>query len=846
MGDSRGISPLSLEGNVAENWRLWRARFENYLVATEIGKKDDKIKCAQLLHYLGEEAFKIYSTFKFEEEEKGKLDFLLQKFEAHFRGKENISYERYKFFSYKQNQGQSTENFVTELKKQAVKCKLENLQDSLIVTMIICGVKNNLVRERLLQEEGLSLEKAVELCYIIESSKLRSEAMGNNYNTGTIEIDKIRVGQKGETVEKKTIKDCSKCGRSHVINKCPAFGKKCNFCRIDNHFEIVCRKKRSSIRESQRNKGQNINEVSDDTVVNSISVSDSNYVYIGSIDKNKLTQRQAAGVSNSSVVGKNSTTNEKQWLTTLEINKKQVNFKIDTGAMANVLPLKIFKLVGFSTKIIKNTNVKLQSYTGSDLKVIGSCRIPCFIKGRYYYLDFYVVNSDTQAILGLDSSINLNLIMRVDSLDSVNANEYTDIIKKYKDLFSGIGCIKKKYHIEIEPDAKPVIYPCRKVAVPLLNSLKHSLEDLERQQIIKKVEGASKWVNPLVLVKKPDGKLRICLDPQALNKVIKREYCQIPTLEQIVSKLNGATVFSTLDATQGFYQVPLDEASMDLCTFGTPFGRYKFLRMPYGIKSAPEVFQTIFKEIFNIKGADTYIDDLLVWGRTKEEHDARLKQVLEIAHKNNVRFNLSKCKFGQKQIKYMGHIISDKGLSPDYDKIKAINEITEPVNKQDVQRLLGMLTYVSKFIKNFSEITDPLRSLLRKDVEFMWESEHKVAFQKLKNILTSKPVLQFYDVNAETVVSVDASCSGLGACLKQNNLPCAYASRAMTETQCRYAQIEKELLGITFGLNRFHEYIFGKRVIVETDHLPLISIFKKPLNKCPAKVTAYAFTNTKI
>lgn len=189
-----------------------------------------------------------------------------------------------------------------------------------------------------------------------------------------------------------------------------------------------------------------------------------------------------------------------------------------------------------------------------------------------------------------------------------------------------------------------------------------------------------------------------------------------------------------------------------------------------------------------------------------------------------------------KSIKYLGHIISEQGIAPDMSKIEAITKMPIPKDKNGVQRLLGMATYVSKFIPNFSEVTAPLRSLLKKDVHFDWQPLHQNSFEILKTKLSNSPILKFYDVNKETIISVDASKDGLGAVIMQENLPCAYASKTMSETQSRYAQIEKELLAICFGVTRFNNYIYGKKVTVETDHQPLITIFNKPLNKCPARL----------
>ncbi|XP_024890884.1 uncharacterized protein K02A2.6-like [Temnothorax curvispinosus] len=836
MSDHRGISPMSMTGNIAENWKTWRSRFENYLVATEINKREEATQCAQLLHYIGEEGFRIYTTFTFSEAERNKIAVLFEKFEAHFLPKENLPYERYKFFSYRQQPGQTLEQFITELKQRAMKCKLGELHDSLVKTMIICGVSNSTIREQLLQKDELTLDKAIEQCIIIEMSKARSDAIEGVKTNGN-SVDAInrrrnlhsnqhggttsggKQGQRattstggGNVKQTKTIIDCTKCGRSHAINKCPAYGKICNTCQIKNHFASQCFKNKNKVNKAE-NKVHEVGEVGNPE----------DYMFIGSIDVDAVDSKGTNKIPTG------------EWTTNVKIRGKEVNFKMDTGSRVNTLPLKTYNRLGFPKSVLKRTNVVLSAYTGDLLRIVGDCTIPCVIGKKSYNLQFFVIDTDKKPLLGLLTLIKLNLVQKIDEVESIDIN-YNKLINDNKELFVGIGCLKEPYRIELKEDATPVVHPARKVPVHIKDKLKESLDALEKQGIIEKVDYSTDWVNSLVIVRKPNGKLRICLDPQDLNKAIKREHCQIPTLEQITAELNGAKYFSTLDATNGFYQVQLDKESSDLCTFATPFGRYKFLRMPYGICSAPEVFQEKFKSIFDTEGSKVYIDDVIVWGKTKEEHDRRLVKVLQLAKENNVKFNLSKCKFGRTKIEYMGHIITDKGMYPNENKIRAIMEFQQPENKNDVQRLLGMLTYVSKFVKEFSDKTAPLRNLIKDNVEFIWLDEHTRALDEIKKILCKQPVLQFFDASKETVVSVDASKSGLGAVLMQNKLPCAYASKALTETQTRYAQIEKELLAICFGLTKFNEYVYGKRVIVETDHQPLVSIFKKPLNKCPARL----------
>ncbi|XP_059061148.1 uncharacterized protein K02A2.6-like, partial [Achroia grisella] len=357
------------------------------------------------------------------------------------------------------------------------------------------------------------------------------------------------------------------------------------------------------------------------------------------------------------------------------------------------------------------------------------------------------------------------------------------------------------------------------------------------QRIIAKVDGPSDWVNSITIVKKANGDLRICLDPKELNMAIKREYFRLPTLDEIVSKLSGARYFSTLDVTSGFWNVALDESSK-YCTFNTPFGRYKFLRMPFGICSASEVFHKKMFEYFgDIQGCEMYIDDILIYAIDKKQHDEILKKVLDRCRHINLKLNKNKCKFGLDEIKYLGHRITKNGLCPDDSHISAIKNMPIPKNKKDVERFLGMITYVSTFIPNLSDRTLPLRELLKKDISWHWNERHEECFNYLKTCLLKRPVLQYYSMNKHIVISVDASKSGLGACLMQDNLPVCYASKSLTETEQRYAQIEKELYACLFACERFNVYIYGRSdVTIETDHKPLISIIKKPTVDAPLRL----------
>ncbi|XP_061727723.1 uncharacterized protein K02A2.6-like [Cydia pomonella] len=425
------------------------------------------------------------------------------------------------------------------------------------------------------------------------------------------------------------------------------------------------------------------------------------------------------------------------------------------------------------------------------------------------------------------------------SRDSFRAAGYSeDILSNAGTILrEGIGRLPGVHKLTVDESVPPVVRSSRKIPIKLRPRLREELDRLHELGIIEPVDEPTDWVSSIVLVEKPDGKLRLCIDPQNLNKAIKRSHFQLPTLDEVTANLSGAKYFSHLDANKGFYMIVLDDYSSKLCTFATPFGRWKFLRLPFGICSASEVFHNAMVKIFSMEGVECFIDDLLVYGRTKEEHDSRLEAVLQRALDNGVRFNKEKCVLGVEEVKYLGHVFDSKGMRPDGDRVKAIRDMPPPSCRKDLERFLGMTNYVSRFLPNYAELVEPLRGLLKRDSEFQWYEIHTSAFERVKKCLMEAPTLRYYDPGEAVVVSVDASSRGLGACLLQSGRPVAFAARTLTPAETRWAQIEKELLAILFGCQKFHQFIYGhKSVLVESDHKPLEAIFRKALNDTPVRL----------
>lgn len=246
------------------------------------------------------------------------------------------------------------------------------------------------------------------------------------------------------------------------------------------------------------------------------------------------------------------------------------------------------------------------------------------------------------------------------------------------------------------------------------------------------------------------------------------------TIEEVVAGMPQAKVFSVLDATSGYWQVKLDEASSKLCTFNTSYGRCRFTRLPFGIKSVPEVFQRRMSELFeDLEGVKAIVDDLLIWGKDDDEHDARLKQMLNRESEVNLKFNAKKCRIRQEKVPYVGHVLSKEGLKPDPEKILAVQEMQPPQNTKELKSFLGFIQYLEKFMPNMASVSAPLRELLEKQVAWHWDQEQETSFQKLKQMVSSTPILGYYDPSKPLILSVDASSKGLGVVLFQDEKPLA-------------------------------------------------------------------------
>ena len=343
-------------------------------------------------------------------------------------------------------------------------------------------------------------------------------------------------------------------------------------------------------------------------------------------------------------------------------------------------------------------------------------------------------------------------------------------------------------------------------------------------------------------MKKKSGDHRICVDMRIANRAVLKESFPTLTVEDLSVRLSGAKFFSKLDIENAFHQIRIDDESSAITTLCTHRGLYKYRVLIFGLSTAPEIFRRVMHHhvLNGVSGAEAIMDDIIVYGRTLEEHDRNLESTLKALDDKNVRINALKCTFRQRSIDFVGHRFDEFGLRPTQDKVDALRRCEAPKSKGELKSLLGLLSYVGhRNIPNLSERTAPLRNLEKGEGVFSWTDEHQKCFDRLKEELSSMTQTAYFNVRDETLVYADASPVSLGAVLLQkDNRNCvriiAFGSRSLTPTESRYGQTEREALALVWSVRHFDFYLRGKHFLLLTDHKPLISIFKPKPKQAPS------------
>lgn len=461
-----------------------------------------------------------------------------------------------------------------------------------------------------------------------------------------------------------------------------------------------------------------------------------------------------------------------------------------------------------------------------------------------------IKNAEALAVVESLDSPQINYIQQVDILDDTVEEEsqefkmdnndpiIQDKLKKLLHQYSFLVAHSDKelgstdlVKLKINTGDHPPIRQ-RPYRIPLAKQgeINDQLGEMLAARVIR--PSTSPWASPLVMVPKKDGTTRICIDFRKLNRVMVQNSYPLPNIEDIFSRLGKSKYFSSLDLRSGYWQIEVDEADKCKTAFVTHEALFEFNRMPFGLSSSPSIFQELMNKVLegiNNRYAMAYLDDVVIYSETVDEHLEHLRDVLDRLSRAGLKIKPSKCVFFKKELKYLGHIISGDGLRPDEEKVSAIKDLSPPRSVKDVRSFLGCASYYRKFINSFADIAKPLTKLTKKNAHFVWGQEAQESFDFLKDALIHAPVLAFPDMELPFHVYTDASDKAVGAVLTQKFVegerPIQYLSHQLNDGQKKWPIIQREAYAIVYALIRLRHYLFGAKFTIYCDHKPLHHLF---------------------
>ncbi len=794
----------------SDRWECWEERLDAYF---EVNDVDDRKKTLLLINFLGAEQYRLLSTLT-APEKPNKLDFktLVALMREQYTSKRLMMKERALFYSRTQLAGETLTTFDTTLKTLADKCAFGAYLDDMLRDRFILGIRSEDVRKRLMVEEKIDHKKAFEMARAIEQINrdetknsgdpifftkqqqgifrppFRGRGRGRGRGGG--------VGRGGPPGKDDSRRPCGGCGGAHPRLQCFAQNLKCLNCGKIGHIKKVCRNTRAAV-VAEREDEEKPFDVITVTTAAVEKVLDAIYATVG-------------------------------------LNGQDMQMLVDTGAVRSLLSETTWRRIGAPP--VSTARIRLVTYTGQTIELLGEVKLAINYKGKTSRRSVLVTKGQHPDVIGRDwlheVMPQIQAVCTAERRET-NAEDLQRLLEKHKNVFAEeLGCLKGfKANVELKEDAKPRFCKPRPVPYAKRDRIEDDIDRLIKMKVLSPVK-FSKWASPYVGVNKPSGAIRICGDYKAtVNPQINVDQYPLPRPEQLFAQLAGGQKFTKIDLSDAYLQIELDDQAKELLTINTHKGLFRYNRLPFGVASAPAVFQRAMDQVTaGLEGIGVYLDDIIVTGRSDKEHLANLSALLDRLESYGLRVKRSKCSFMADSIEYLGQIVDKNGKKPNPKGIEAIREMPSPKNVKELRSYLGMVRYYDQYINGLSSLVRPLNELLKQDRKWQWTAREEDVVQKIKKKLTEPEQLAHYDPSLPLTLATDASPDGVGAVIFHtypdgSQKPIEFASKSLSPAERNYAQIEKEALSIVYGVKKFHLYLFGRKFTLLTDHKPLLAIF---------------------
>ena len=846
-------TPLDLSVDRDTKFKIWKRRWESYFRLSGLESASELTQYDVFTSCLSDETLKVVDNFDIPVDDAHKVDKLLECLAQYARGQINESVEHHHLYKRRQQSGERFDDFYTDLRELSHNCGFcSPCLQKVLRDCIVLGVQSDDLRRTLLAEHSLTLDKAVQSCRNDEAASLHQSSLSDHVpHVGKVEKSP------GPTDTRPSPQSCQFCGGPpHARHSCPANGRKCNKCGVLGHFAKVCRSEKASDGDRPYRR----------RAVASIIAAASH-----------IDPAPKVIVSASSLNG-----------------KALVHALPDTGADICAAGVDFLHALGEDVSNLWSiTEDDPQAANGLPMSSIGRLAVDISLGDITTSADIHIIDGVTGLLLSWSTSRDLALIPSAypaqigsvsmppdhphDKLMSTEPQVVStvqlsstmptreDLMKEFPTVFDGVvrAMPGEVFQICLKDGAKPFsVTSPRRVPFPKQEKLEAQIKKLESAGIIAPVTEPTEWCSPIVVAdKKSSDEVCLCVDFTRLNQYVMRERYQSPTPLECVAAISAgeAKMFTTFDALKGYHQCPLDEASQLLTTFITPFGRYKYLRAPFGICSISEHYNRRMNMAFQgLHGFSKLVDDVVVYDSTVTSHVTHVRQFLQRCSDCGISLNPDKFNFAKTEVPFAGFQLSPDGYCIHPDLTDAIRDFPPPDNITKLRSFVGLVNQLSSFTACIADILQPLRPLLSSKNTFLWLDVHQQAFLAVKAALVSPPTLCYYDMSKPLRLHTDGSLlNGLGFVLQQKHDDGHWhilqaGSRFLTPTESRYAAIELELLAVVWAVTKCHLFLGGvEHFDIVTDHKPLLPILNSKLlhdipnprlQRLKQKLMEYVFT----
>ncbi|XP_061151222.1 uncharacterized protein K02A2.6-like [Syngnathus typhle] len=791
-----------------EQWGSYTERFDYFAMANDI--KEEKL-VPTFLSVMGPKTFTLLRDL-LQPEKPGSKTYreIVDVLANHLSPKPLVIAERFRFHRRSQEEGESVTQFVAGLRKLAEHCEFRDVLNDTLRDRLVCGLRNEAAQKRLLTESDLTLEKAINISVTMEMAKKEAQQLSATERVHQLNNDKPN-----------TQGPCFRCGRSgHLASTCWCKEMDCRNCGKRGHIERACRSKQDMDKSSRAgNRSDNM------------KYKQKRHVRTVCHDDGRNSDSSEEEVPVNTIRAMNVGESSGGYWAEPKLEGHVVKMQIDTGSKASLVSHKIYRKL-MRHLPLRPSDTVFKAYTGHRVHMEGMTDVTVQYHGRTKRLPLYVTKGNHPAIMGRTWLQGIRLDWQAIRKLSHRSSPLQEILEKHEEVFRDeLGSMKDiTVKLHVKPGSKPVFMKARPVPYAIRSKVEADLDALVKNGVLEPVT-ISEWATPIVPVPKKDGGIRTCGDFKVtLNPVLAAEQYPLPLIDDLFAGLSGGQKFSKVDLSQAYLQMHVEKESREMLTINTHKGLFRYCRLPFGITSAPALFQRAMDQILSgLPGVQCYLDDILCTGSTDDEHLRNLDATLQRLKDYGLRVRKDKCDFFKPSVEYLGHVIDAEGLHTAPSKVAAVVDAPPPQNISQLRSFLGLLNYYGRFISNLSSLLQPLHELLRRDKTWKWTASCQEAFEKAKGALTTSKVLTHFNPSLPLQLACDASPYGVGAILSHvlpggEEKPIAFASRTLNKTESNYAQLEREALSIVFGVRKFHQYLYGRKFTLLTDHRPLTTI----------------------